>query len=293
MLDQVVQTAKAQVRIRRKVNEDAEPAVFIHGLGASGHNWFPLMNEFGNILDMTAPDLPGFGLSLPPKDKDHSPKNFAEILAEVIERTYPGKSVHVFGNSLGGSVSVYLAANYKELVRSVNLISPALPTLYPYLSAAPVVLSAIPKFGEKLMDKYFELPPEERAKNTIQTTFGDPKNTPSGWQEAIARELAIRDGQPHQLPSLLATLRSLLATFWDRSPEAPWNLVKEISAPMTFIYGGKDKLVHPRAAKKVPYFAPSANVKVWQDTGHVAHIEHSARVAEEFSRNLLQNRITY
>ncbi|MGA0798696.1 MAG: alpha/beta fold hydrolase, partial [Candidatus Nanopelagicales bacterium] len=164
MLDQIVQTAKAQVRIRRKVNEDAEPAVFIHGLGASGHNWFPLMNEFGNNLDMTAPDLPGFGLSLPPEDQDHSPKNFAEILAEVIERTYPGQSVHVFGNSLGGSVSVYLAANYKDLVKSVNLISPALPTLYPYLSAAPVVLSAIPKFGEKLMDKYFELPPEERAK---------------------------------------------------------------------------------------------------------------------------------
>lgn len=293
MLDQVVETTKARVRIRRKVNENSEPALFIHGLGASGHNWFPLMNEFGDELDMTAPDLPGFGMSLPPEDLDHSPKNFADILAEVIDKTYPGKKVHIFGNSLGGSVSVYLAAKYQDLVKSVNLISPALPTLYPHFSAAPVVLSAIPKFGEKLMEKYLELPATERAKNTIQTTFADPNNTPEGWQEAIARELAARDDQAHQLTSLLATLRALLATFWDRSESAPWNLVKQISAPLTFIYGGQDKLVHPRAAKKVPYFAPSANVTVWQDTGHVAHIEHSSRVAQEFSRNLLPNRIGY
>lgn len=293
MLDQVLETNKARVRIRRKMNESAEAAFFIHGLGASGHNWFPLMTEFGDELDMTAPDLPGFGMSLPPEDLDHSPKNFADILAEVIDKTYPGKSVHLFGNSLGGSVAVYLAAKYQDLVKSVTLISPALPTLYPHLGAAPVVLSAIPKFGEKLMEKYFELPPAERAKNTIQTTFANPRNTPDGWQEAITKELAARDGQPHQLPSLLATLRSLLSTFWDRSPAAPWNLVKEISAPMSFIYGGQDKLVHPRAAKKVPYFAPRANVKVWQETGHVAHIEHAAMVAKEFSRDLAPNPISY
>ena len=293
MLDQVLETSKAQVRIRRKANDSAQPSLFIHGLGASGHNWFPLMSEFGDQLDMTAPDLPGFGMSTPPEDFDHSPKNFADILAEVIDQTYPGKSVHVFGNSLGGSVAVYLAAKYKDLVKSVTLISPALPTLYPHLSAAPVVLSAVPKFGEKLMEKYLELPAQERAKNTIQTTFANPKNAPAGWLEAITKELAARDGQAHQLTSLLATLRSLLATFWDRSAGAPWNLVSEISAPMTFIYGGQDKLVHPRAAKKVPYFSPSANVKVWQETGHVAHIEHSAQVAEEFSRNLLPNRISY
>jgi len=288
VIDQLIKTQKSQVRIRRSANQAGEPTLLIHGLGASGHNWFPLMDQLSNQLDMTAPDLPGFGSSLPPNDKDHSPQSFAQILSEVIEQVYPDRQVHLIGNSLGGAVSVQLAARHSELVKSLTLISPALPTYYPDLSAAPVLLSAIPKFGEKLMGKYFELPASERAKNTIQTTFADLANVPDYWQEAITKELAARDDQPHQLESLLATLRSLLGTFWDRSNEGPWNLFEKISAPTMFIYGGKDKLVHPRAAKKARYYSPSSIVKVWPDSGHVAHIEHAERVAQEFSQNLLQ-----
>lgn len=293
MRDEQVKTSKGSVRIRRQPSPNGEPAVLIHGLGASGHNWFPFIGLMSDQLDMTAPDLPGFGRSLPPSDQDHSPKNFAEIMAEVIEKTYPGQSVHLLGNSLGGAIAVQIAARHPKLVKSMTLVSPALPTLYPDLSAAPVVLSALPKFGEKLMQRYFELPPAERANNTIQNTFADRSNAPENWHEAITRELAERDLQPHQLSSLLATLRSLLATFFDRSEQAPWNLVKSISAPSLFMYGGKDKLVHPRAAKKVPYFAPKAQVRVLAETGHVAHIEHTTWVAEEFSENHLRNRIAY
>lgn len=288
----MLSASKAQVRIRRFPNENGEPAFLLHGLGASGHNWFPLINQLQPHLDLTAPDLPGFGNSAPPKDQDHSPKNFAEIMAEVISLTYPNQKVHLFGNSLGGAIAVQLAARFPELVRSMTLISPALPTLVPHLSAAPVVLSAIPGLGEKFMQKYLELPPSERAKNTIQTNFANKNRTPLNWEEAITKEFASRDGQPHQLSSLLATLRALLATFVDRSEEAPWNLVKRISAPSLFIYGRQDKLVHPRAAKKVPYFAPKAQVKVLEDSGHVAHLEHVELVAQEFLQNLMQNQVS-
>lgn len=293
MLDYEIKTSKANVRIRRRKSEKGEPAVFLHGLGGSGHNWFPFMDRFSDQLDMTAPDLPGFGKTLPPSDQDYSPKNFAETIAEVIEMVYPSQRVHLFGSSSGGAVAVQLAARRPELVKTMTLVAPALPTLYPDLSAAPVILMAIPKFGEKLMQRYFELSVAERAHNTIVNTFANPKNTPENWHAAITRELEARDLQPHQLSSLLATLRSLLATFFDRSEQSPWNLVKSITAPSLFIYGGKDKLIHPRAAKKVPFFAPAAKVRVLEETGHVAHIEHVDWVAKEFSENLLRNPITY
>jgi pimeloyl-ACP methyl ester carboxylesterase len=242
---------------------------------------------------MTAMDLPGFGKSAPPVDGDHSPKNFANISAELIQKVYPGKTVHLFGNSLGGAISVQLAARYPELIKSLTLISPALPTLYPHFSATPVVLSAIPKLGEKFMERYFLLTPLERARNTIKNTFADAKNAPENWEQAIANELALRDGQPHQLASMLATLRALLSTFTDRTQENAWNLVQKIQAPTMFIYGEKDKLVHSRAAKKARTNSPSAIVRVWSDTAHVAHIEHAERVAKEFSQNLLRNLATY
>ncbi len=292
MLDELVDLSNSKVRIRRRQSESGEAAVFIHGLGASGHNWFPLMNHLSE-LDMTAMDLPGFGKSAPPVDGDHSPKNFAKISAELIQKVYPGKTVHLFGNSLGGAISVQLAARYPELIKSLTLISPALPTLYPHFSATPVVLSAIPKLGEKFMERYFLLTPLERARNTINNTFADAKNAPENWEQSIANELALRDGQPHQLASMLATLRALLSTFTDRTQENAWNLVQKIQAPTMFIYGEKDKLVHSRAAKKARINSPSAVVQVWSDTAHVAHIEHAERVAKEFSQNLLRNLATY
>jgi pimeloyl-ACP methyl ester carboxylesterase len=293
VIDQVVETQKAQVRIRRINNQSAEPTVLIHGLGASGHNWFPFMEHFKTELDMTAVDLPGFGNSLPPKDLDHSPKNFAKIISEVIDQVYPDQAVHLLGNSLGGAVAVQLAARNISQVKSLTLVSPALPTFYPHLSAAPVLLSALPNFGEKLMKKYLELPAPERAKNTIQTTFADPNNAPDNWLEAITKELAARDDQSHQLDSMLSSLRSLLNTFFDRTQENPWNLIKQITAPTLFVYGKRDKLVHYRAWKKAREYSPSAVVKVWPDTGHVAHIEHSERLAKEFSQNLLRNLASY
>ncbi len=292
MLDELVDLSNSKVRIRRRQSESGEAAVFIHGLGASGHNWFPLMDHLSE-LDMTAIDLPGFGKSAPPVDGDHSPKNFANINAELIQKVYPGKTVHLFGNSLGGAISVQLAARYPELIKSLTLISPALPTLYPHFSATPVVLSAIPKLGEKFMERYFLLTPLERARNTIKNTFADAKNAPENWEQAIANELALRDGQSHQLASMLATLRALLSTFTDRTQENAWNLVQKIQAPTMFIYGEKDKLVHSRAAKKARTNSPSAIVRVWSDTAHVAHIEHAERVAKEFSQNLLRNLATY
>jgi pimeloyl-ACP methyl ester carboxylesterase len=156
-----------------------------------------------------------------------------------------------------------------------------------------VVLSAIPKLGEKFMERYFLLTPLERARNTIKNTFADAKNAPENWEQSIANELALRDGQPHQLASMLATLRALLSTFTDRTQENAWNLVQKIQAPTMFIYGEKDKLVHSRAAKKARINSPSAVVRVWSDNAHVAHIEHAERVAKEFSQNLLRNLATY
>jgi pimeloyl-ACP methyl ester carboxylesterase len=42
---------------------DAEPAVYVHGLGGAATNWTDLMGLLADRLDGEAIDLPGFGYS--------------------------------------------------------------------------------------------------------------------------------------------------------------------------------------------------------------------------------------
>ena len=68
----------------------------------------------------------GFGLSPPPDDGDYSMPAHVRAVVRLIESE--GRvPVHLFGNSLGGAVATVVAARRPELVRTLTLVSPALP----------------------------------------------------------------------------------------------------------------------------------------------------------------------
>ena len=59
--------------------------------------------------------------------------------------------VHLAGNSLGGAVCVRLAARRPDLVRTLTLISPALPDLRPRVLPMRVALLCTPGVGPWLL----------------------------------------------------------------------------------------------------------------------------------------------
>ncbi len=100
----------------------------MHGLGGSSKNWTDLAYLLAGRLDAEALDLPGFGHSGP------APNYTIAALADRVIRwiEYSGRGpVHLFGNSLGGAVSVRVAGLRPDLVRTLTLISPAMPFLDP------------------------------------------------------------------------------------------------------------------------------------------------------------------
>jgi pimeloyl-ACP methyl ester carboxylesterase len=62
--------------------------------------------------------------------------------------------VHLFGNSLGGAVAVRLAALRPDLVRTLTLVSPALPVLRPRRTNVHLPVLAMPFVGQQLMRKF-------------------------------------------------------------------------------------------------------------------------------------------
>lgn len=268
----------------REGGSGLRPAVFVHGLGGSSLNWLPLMEALDAEVTGLALDLPGFGASPPPRDGDYSPRAHARAVAEAIEawhrRTSRDEPVHVFGNSMGGAVSVQLAARRPDLVASVTLISPALPSVRIGRGNAHLPVVAIPGVGESLVRRYAAVPVEQRVQATLDACTTDPGRVSIDLRAALIAETAQRDGMPYARDAFLRSLRGLLATFADRSTERPWRLARRVRQPVLAIYGEDDVLVDARGASRAAREFGDVEVALLDDCGHVAQMEHPRLVAD-------------
>src|SRR6478672_8746301 len=131
------------VRSRPPAREGLPPALYVHGLGGSSQNWSALMQQLEGVVDGEAIDLPGFGDSPPPDDGDYSVTGHARAVIRFLDAAGRGP-VHLFGNSLGGAVSTRVAAVRPDLVRTLTLVSPALPELRVQRTAVPTGLVGLP-----------------------------------------------------------------------------------------------------------------------------------------------------
>ncbi len=260
-------------------------AVFVHGLGGSSLNWTDLMGRLQPYVDGWALDLGGMGYSPPPRDGDMTPAGHARSVAELIAHL-GGGPVHLFGNSLGGAVALQLAARRPDLVRSLTLVSPALPALFATKSNFHLPVIAVPGVGERLVPKYLESDPGGRVRGTIDVCYADPSRVSQQRLTEAIEEVKERDHLPYASDAFLRSLRGLLRTFIDPGPNRPWKLAERVTCPTLVIYGRKDPLVDPRSAHRVTKHFRDAHVVVLPDSGHVAQMEHPEFVAAAWERFL-------
>lgn len=235
-------------------------------------------------VDGWAPDLGGFGASPPPRDGDMSPSGYAGNLAEFIEQELPAEPVHVLGNSMGGAVALQLAARRPDLVRSLTLISPALPALRTTRGNAHLPVIAVPGVGERLIPRYASIAAEARVKATIDACFADPTRLPEQRMAEAIAETKARDEYPYAAEAFLRALRGLLKTFMDASGDRPWKLAERVKCPTLVVYGRKDPLIDTRAAHRVTGHFADCRVMVLPDCGHVAQMEHPELVYQAWQR---------
>jgi pimeloyl-ACP methyl ester carboxylesterase len=261
--------------------EDAEPALLVHGLEGSSRNWTDLMDLLRPTLACEAVDLPGFGESPPRPDGRYSIAAFAQTVIALIKQSKRGP-VHLIGNSLGGAVCLKVAAARPRLVRTLTLISPALPDLRPRLDLVRFPAIALPRVGSRLIRRYqAALPPERRVAAVIATCYSNPGLFPQARFAAEVAELSRRDSVEYAAAALMGSARALTSEFLRRDRHSPWRDAALVTAPTLVIYGQHDRLVDPRAAGRAAHVFRDARIVVLPRTGHVAQMERPRLVAAE------------
>jgi pimeloyl-ACP methyl ester carboxylesterase len=269
-------------------NPDAgsEQSVFVHGLGGSATNWTDIMGLLSHgeraapALAGAAIDLPGFGFSPPPASGGYSLDARAAAVISLIEKlgTWP---VHLVGNSLGGAISTRIAARRPDLVRTLTLISPALPDLRPRLLPMRLALVSAPGVGTRLLRRLQAIPPERRTEMTINDLYANPSLMHRDRRAEAVAEVIRRDGLGYAGDALLRSGRALVAEYTRPGPGSLWRDAARVAAPTLVIHGSHDRLVNPATAARAARSFRYGRVVVLPRIGHVAMMERPDLVAAE------------
>ncbi|MFG2735231.1 alpha/beta fold hydrolase [Streptomyces harbinensis] len=268
-----------------------EPAVFVHGLGGSSRNWSALMARVDGDVDCLAVDLPGHGASPPPADGDYSLYTHTRAVIRALAAGGRGP-VHLVGQSLGGAVATRVAALRPDLVRTLTLISPALPEVRVPRTALPTALLAAPGVAHLLRRLARDLPPASRARDVLALTYGDPDRIAPEELAAAVAEFERRQALPYFWQSLSRSARGLVNAYTLGGQQSLWKHAERVLAPTLLVYGGRDKLVSARSARRAEQTFPDARFVLLPDAGHVAMMEYPGVVADVFREFLAETAAT-
>ena len=276
-----VRVGAAEIFVRSTPSgPDAEPAVFVHGLGGASTNWTDFAAQLRPWLAIEALDLPGFGRSAPAPDRDYSIAAHTRTVIRYLEQSRRAP-VHLFGNSMGGLISIMVAARRPDLVRTLTLTSPAVPDLRPRrLGTDPLLAVALlPGAAPLVRRRIRRFTPEQRARAIIRLCFADPSSVPPHRMTEAIDEIRTRDGMAWSLDALIRSLRGLVATYLAVPSRGVWARMAEIRVPTLVVWGDRDRLVDPALAPRVAATIPDARLLVLEGVGHVAQLEDPVTTA--------------
>jgi pimeloyl-ACP methyl ester carboxylesterase len=209
-------------------------------------------------------------------------------VTDLLEHTGPA---HLFGNSLGGAVAVRVAATRPDLVRSLILISPALPDLLPRYGPVRVAAAATPRLGEWVAGKLSLLPAEQRINASFAMVWADMAAVhPVRLSEAV-EELRRRDGLGHSAAAMVGSARGIVAEYFRRGEDNLWRQAARVEAPTLIVHGRHDRLVRPAMAAKAGRTFRRVRLVLLPNAGHVSMMEMPRVVAAEAGRLIGEARL--
>ncbi|MGY1769600.1 alpha/beta fold hydrolase [Blastococcus sp. SYSU D00813] len=262
-----------------------ERAVYVHGLGGASTNWTDLAGLLAVRCDGWAVDLPGFGRSRPPRGS-YSIRGHVQAVVDVLERVVAepgeaaGRPVHLLGNSLGGLVSLVVAARRPDLVATLTLVSPAMPVYrVPRAFSPALLLLLLPGMPSVAERRLAGVTPEQQVRGMVQMCFGDPSRIPPRRLEQALAEMRERAEQAWAHQALARSMRGLMTSYLRVGAANAWRMARALRVPTLVVWGDRDRLVDPALAPRLAGTVPGARLLLLPGVGHVAMLESPEETA--------------
>lgn len=248
------------------------PVVMVHGLGGSHVNWVSVGGHLTALGHVTAPDLPGFGLS--PARKQASIDDHRRTLAAYLE-TLGGPALLV-ANSMGALISMRHAARAGAGVSGLVLVSPAAPIAPGAWPDAEITsmfsIYLVPMLARGVLAaRRNRMTAQQVAAWTLDLCSAQAARIPPDVFD-LHVEIALRrlhlDGVDE---AMTRTAQSMLRTLARRS--AYDRDLASISAPTMVVSGRQDRLVRHQAVQRLAGIRPDWDIHLLDDVGHVAMLE--------------------
>jgi len=251
--------------------------VLVHGLGGSIANWDRLGPRLARYGRVTAPDLPGFGLS--PPGADWTLETHARALDGFIQHL--GAPAILIGNSMGALLSEMVAANHPDLVRALVLISPATPPRFPdpyihWPTARRLMLNSTPGVGTALNRRMIsKMTSRELINESLARITHKPGRVPLEMVESFVEIAEIRASYPWAADAVPKTGQSIRRHFMHRRDFVA--MIRDIKAPTLVIHGVDDPIMSRTAIEWLCSLRLDWTLIQMEDTGHTPHIDAPVR----------------
>jgi abhydrolase domain-containing protein 6 len=238
--------------------------VMLHGITADSGNWTRFARYFTGNYHVIIPDLPGFGDSTRIPTASYGIPAQSERLHALVQ-ALGVQQFHLVGNSMGGYIGAYYAAQYPKEVLSLGLFD-----------AAGVDAPTQSQFMKDLYAGNNQMLPQDRDdyRRVLKLVMEDPPYIPGFILNSLAdRALEHREFNRKVFAELQQQNLNL----------APY--LPKITAPTLLLWGEHDRVLDVSA---IPVFqkyltASKTTVSILPAVGHLPMLEQPAETAKRYT----------
>lgn len=238
--------------------------LMLHGITADSGNWTRFARYYTEHYHVIIPDLPGFGDSSRIQNASYSIPSQTERM-HAFMHALGVSQFHLVGNSMGGYIGAYYAAQYPEQVLTLGLFD-----------AAGVDAPKQTQFMKELFAGNNLMLPKDRDdfQRVLHLVMQDPPYIPGFVRDVLAdKALKYRDFNTKVFAELKQQQLDL----------APY--LAKIKAPTLLLWGEHDKVIDPSSIAVFQRYLTGSKttVSILPEVGHLPMLEQPGETAKRYS----------
>ena len=235
------------------------PVMMLHGYASSGYAWnknlVPLVKAGFRVILV---DLPGQGLStVPPRSFSPKVENIATQVIALADHLKLD-TFSVTGCSMGGGITLFIAATYPERVERAAVIDPA-------------CFDQEKPFSLKLLNN--------KVIGSVIVQFASRRNVENALKDTAYLDEVITDtfvseyARPLAKPGYKSFIGRLVREFPSERGLAMTHHYDKLKTPLLIIWGREDKWVPVEFGQRLNDLVPNSRLEVFDGIGHMPHLE--------------------